>query len=359
MQKPYRFSDTQLLFPLLCLLLLSSCARPVEEAALIFYPPPPERPRLQFLTAISSETDLAVKRDAFDSFLFGPDLSFSAIGRPYDIASNRGNIYLIDRQSNKILTIDLVNKDFTELRATGRGALRSPSGIWVTPDGFKYIADIKRQQIVTFNSSNEFIRAYGNKELFNKPVDVAVYNNNIYVCDMVKSQIIVLDRDSGEVVMTVGESGSEEGQLHKPTHVTVDNHGNVFVNDAFNFRVQQFDSSGVFVKTFGFHGDRMGGMARSKGLDVDQEGNLYVADAAFEYVQIFNKDGQLLLFFGGPGNAPGNMYLPAGVHIDYENIQFFNTFADPNFKLKYLLYVCNMSGSNKVNVYGYGDWSGE
>jgi len=159
--------------------------------------------------------------------------------------------------------------------------------------------------------------------------------------------------------MTIGESGAGEGQLHKPTHVTVDKQGNIFVNDAFNFRVQQFDSSGAFVKTFGFHGDRIGAMARTKGLGTDQEGNLYVADSAFEYVQIFNKKGQLLLFFGGPGNGPGNMYLPSGVHIDYENVQFFNKFADPKFKLKYLVYVCNMSGPNKVNVYGYGDWTGE
>jgi len=106
-------------------------------------------------------------------------MSFASIGRPYDIASAKGNIYLIDRQFNKILTIDLVNNDFTELRTNGQGALRSPSGIWVTPNSVKYIADIKRQQIVTFNSSNEFIRAYGSKEVFDKPVDVAVHNDKI------------------------------------------------------------------------------------------------------------------------------------------------------------------------------------
>jgi len=180
----------------------------------------------------------------------------------------------------------------------------------------------------------------------------------MYVCDMLKSQIVVLDKDSGEVLLHIGETGAEEGQLYKPTHITVDDQGNLFVNDAFNFRVQQFDAEGNFVQTFGFHGDQMGGMARTKGLDVDRQGHLYVADAASEYVQIFNEKGQLLLFMGGPGINPGNMYLPAGVHIDYENVGFFNKFAHKDFKLKYILYVCNMSGPRKVNVYGFGDWLG-
>ncbi|MBU3981900.1 MAG: hypothetical protein KJ985_00075, partial [Proteobacteria bacterium] len=33
--------------------------------------------------------------------------------------------------------------------------------------------------------------------------------------------------------------------------------------------------------------------------------------------------------------------------------------ADKYFKLKYLIYVCNLSGPNKINVYGFGDWTGK
>jgi len=100
-------------------------------------------------------------------------------------------------------------------------------------------------------------------------------------------------------------------------------------------------------------------MARPKGLDIDREGHLYSVDAASEYAQIFDEKARMLLFFGGPGVGPGNMYLPAGVHIDYDNIEFFNKFADKYFKLKYLIYVCNLSGPNKINVYGFGDWTGK
>ncbi|MBU0663278.1 MAG: 6-bladed beta-propeller [Proteobacteria bacterium] len=362
MQRTQLYFFKQLFYTLLCLLFLSACAtKNVEEKVpATFYPQPPEQPRLQFLTTLSSEEDLGIiKKDGLDSFLMGPNVSFSAIGRPYDVSSSPGKIYATDRQINKIVIIDLVAKSFKTLDDNGPGILQVPAGIWVSQDDIKYIADMKRQQIVVFDANNKYVRTYGNKELFEKPVDVAVHENRIFVCDMPKNQVVVLDKDSGKTLLQIGKLGSAEGQLYKPTHITVDDQGNLFVTDAFNFRVQQFDPEGNFVRVFGFHGDQIGGMARPKGLDIDREGHLYVTDAASEYTQIFDKKAQLLLFFGGPGTGPGKLYLPAGVHIDYDNIEFFNKFADKDFKLKYLFYVCNLSGPNKINVYGFGDWTGK
>jgi DNA-binding beta-propeller fold protein YncE len=360
MPKTQLFIIKQLIYTLLCLFIISACAQHVEEKApAVFYPQPPEQPRLQFLTTLSSEEDTGSKQTGLENFLLGPNVSFATIGRPYDVSSSPGNIYITDREINKILIFDLAAKSFKKLDDKGLGTLRTPAGIWVSRDNVKYVADMNRQQIVVFDAKNNFVRAYGNKELFEKPVDVAVHKNRIFVCDIKKNQIVVLDKDSGEPLLYIGKGGSAEGQLYKPSHIAVDDQGNLFVNDAFNFRVQQFDPEGKFVRVFGFHGDHVGGMARPKGLDIDREGHLYSVDAASEYAQIFDEKARMLLFFGGPGVGPGNMYLPAGVHIDYDNIEFFNKFADKYFKLKYLIYVCNLSGPNKINVYGFGDWTGK
>jgi hypothetical protein len=265
----------------------------------------------------------------------------------------------VDRKDNQILVIDLIKNSFDLLKGNNLGVLRKPAGIWVTREDVKYVADMQRLQIVVFSAGDDFVQAYGGNGLLGKPVDVAVYDDKIYVCDILQHQIVVLDKSSGKLLMHIGGIGKGEGQFYKPTHITVDDKGNLFVNDAFNFRVQKFDAHGNFVKVFGFHGDLIGAMARSKGLAIDREKHLYVADAAFERVQIFDENGRLLLYFGGPGTDPGSMNLPAGVHIDYDNVDFFNRFADHDFKLQYLLYVCNMSGPNKINVYGYGDWLGD
>ncbi len=342
---------------LMAFITLAGCATAPQEVMTVFYPPLPQRPRLQFLLAISGEEDIGASQGEFMEFLVGEPTSDKDIGKSYDIGSSEGKIYIMDRRFKKVIFIDLANRKFGYILDQGRGALNEPSGIWVTADDIKYVADMERKQIVVFGRDNKFLRTYGGPDVFDKPTDVAVYEDTLYVSDMDKHQIIVLDKDSGEVKMTVGGVGAEEGRLGRPSHVVVDHLGNIFVTDAFNFRVQKFDPQGAFVKSYGFLGDNLGGFVRPKGLATDREGHLYVVDAAFENVQIFDdKTAQLLLFFGGAEAGPDSMILPAGVHIDYRNAGYFSNFVDKEFRLKYLVYVGSMFGVNKLNVYGFGDW---
>ena len=346
---------------LIALITFSGCATvPEETKSVVFYPPLPQRPRVQFLHAITGEDDIGQRQGAFTEFLVGQPASDKRIGKAYDIASSNGKIYVLDRRSKRLLIIDLVQRKFDYLRDQGMGALDDPSGIWVTDNEVKYIADMGRKQIVVFNAGNEFLRSYGGPDLFEKPVDVAVYENTVYVCDMDKNKIIALDKISGKPKGTIGELGQGNGQFAKPTHVVVDHHGNIYVTDAFNFRVQKFDPEGKFLRSYGYLGDGFGAFARPKGLDIDRDGHLYVVDAAFENVQIFDAEtGALLLFFGGAGTAPGSMYLPAGIHIDYRNAAYFSNFVDKDFRLKYVIYTGNFFGTEKLNVYGFGDWIGD
>jgi hypothetical protein len=120
-----------------------------------------------------------------------------------------------------------------------------------------------------------------------------------------------------------------------------------------------FDKGGAFVKVIGYQGSHPGAFVRPKGLDIDRDGHLYVADAGFEIIQIFDVDSaEPLLPFGKYGPAPGSTYLPAGVHIDYDNVAYFSRYADPDFRVEYLVYVGNMLGDRKLNVYGFGEWVG-
>ncbi len=345
---------------LLMTVLLFGCATPREKKVeTVFYPPLPERPRLQFLHSITTEEDIGKKGSAFQEWLTGKSPRKKIIGKPYDIGASKGKIYVLDRVSRKLLILDLANKRFDYLTDRRLGALRDPSGIWVAEDDIKYVADMKRRQVVVFGRDNEYLGAYGNKDLFGKPTDVAVYGKKVYVCDMGKNRIFVLDKDTGKVKRTIGKPGAKKSSFYKPTHVIVDHEGNIYVNDSFNFTVQKFNPEGKFLRSFGSLGDTLGSFARPKGLAIDREGHLYVADAAFENVQIFDDEtGQLLLFIGGFGPFPGSMYLPAGIYIDYDNLEYFSKYGDKDFRLKYLVYVANMYGNHKLNVYGFGDWVG-
>lgn len=346
-------------FILLTGIVLFSCAAPEKKIETVFYPPLPQQPRLQFLLSITDEEDIGKKPGALTEFLLGKMVSVKRIARPFDIGTVKGKIYISDRKYKKILIIDLVKKEFDYIRDERMGALRDPVGIWVTENGYKYVADMARKQIVVFDNNDNFLRAYGDKDQFDRPFDVAVYQNEIYVCDFKKHQIIVVDKDSGKTIQKIGSIGVEEGKFFKPSHVVVDKQGNLYVNDSFNFRIQKFDPEGNFVKTFGYHGDTLGGFARPKGLTIDREGHIYVVDAAFENVQIFDDiTTDLLLFFGGFETGPGSMYLPNGIYIDYLNVEYFKKYADKDFNIKYLVYVGNTLGFKKLNIYGFGEWTG-
>lgn len=343
----------------LCMLVAGCSTTPEIRPEPIFYPQLPQQPRLQFLTSISSEDDLTHKKRGFDDFLLGGRETDRNMGRPYAVHATHGSIYLTDRIANDILKIDLTANTITPLRPGGRGALQAPSGLWIDHDGTLYVTDIRRRQVVVFDRHNRFVTTVGSKDSLERPVDVAVHSDRIYVCDMQKHQIVVFDRVTGQLVTTIGKPGDKDGELNRPTHITIDQQGNLVVNDAFNFRVQQFAPDGAFLKKMGLAGNALGSLARPKGIAVDRAANMYIADAAFENVQIFNPDGKLLLFFGGAGNKPGSMYLPAGIAIDYQNVAYFQKYADKRFSISYLIYVCNMSGANKLNVYGFGEWKGE
>jgi hypothetical protein len=170
----------------------------------------------------------------------------------------------------------------------------------------------------------------------------------------------VLDRATGEIIDVIGGIGSADGRLNKPSHLALDAEGNLFVTDSFNLRLQMFDPQGEFVKVIGWNVQGPGGLARPKGLDVDRDGHLYIADAAFQIMQIFSVETRdALLYFGKNGTGPGGNYMPSDVHIDYDNIGYFSQYAHPQFELEYLIYVGNLLGDKKLNVYGFGHWTGE
>ncbi len=342
------------------LVIVSGCAKKETEVRKIFYPQPPTPPRLQYVMSIASGDDLQIRTE-FEQFLGGPELDFKGLVHPYDLASAPGKIYILDRHYNKVIIVNLLEKTigFFDDQKQREGQLSSPGGIYINQDEIKYISDMNRKQVIVYDATDNFVRTYGDKTIFDKPVDIVEYQDRILVSDVKKHQVIVFDKLSGEVINTIGSDPGEGGlNLSKPTFLAIDKDGNFYVTDAFNFNIRKINQNGILVEEFGQIGDAIGSFARPKGLDVDKDGNLYVVDAANSHVQIFNNKTRLLLFFGGLGNEPGRLYLPSGLHIDNNNVDYFANYIDEDFKAQYLLYVLNMSGPNKLSVYAFGQMKG-
>ncbi len=358
---------TTLVICTLQLLFLAGCAeapKVVEEAeqpSVVFYPALPNPPRIQYLASFSSSQDL--KSDEFSNFgkfILGDETNKDAQGvvKPYGVAMFEGKIYVADTRGKGYAIFDLRNEKYSFVEGSGAGALPKPINITIDTDGTKYITDTVRNQILVFSRDDEYLRAFGVEGQF-KPVDVAIAGDSLYVANLQNHNIQVLDKRSGDLITTIGKVGSEEGELYHPTNLAIGPNNHLYVSDTGNFRVQEFSLDGQFIRSIGKIGAGAGSLARPKGIALDHDGNLYVVDAAFENVQIFDSQGELLLFFGEPAtNHPSGLDLPTDISIDYPNAVYFQKYADPKFKLKYVILVASQFGRSKVNVYGFGEMEG-
>ena len=338
-------------------LLLAACAAPQDtDTGPIFYPPLPELPRLQFLKTINTEDDIGGGGGGLS--LFGGRDDRAAMLRPFEVAHVKGKIYVADASLRAIVVLDLAEKKFKFIDETEGGPFRSPMGISIAEDGFKYISDAGREQVLVLDENDNFHRTYGKKGQF-RPLAAVVDGDKVYVSDTRQSEVETLDRETGDAIGKVGTQGTEDGRFQWPTRLALGAGGNLYVTDFLNFRVQEFDRNGQFIKAIGELGNWPGAMPRPKGIAVDRDGYLYVVDAAFELVQIFDtRTAEVLLGFGKNGPKPGGNWLPSGIDIDYDNVEYFSKYVDKNFSAKYLVYVVNQAGPRKLNVYAFGDWIG-
>ncbi len=330
---------------------------PLRPQTLVVFPAPPDTARVQFLTRISGEQDIAgYQGPSFWDRLVGEDPSEAGgkqILKPYGVAVGRGKIYVCDTRLPGIDIIDLAERTFEYLTPVGEGRLRQPFNCFVDrSDGLLYVADIARREIVVFDGLGNFLHTVGNP-LEVRPTDVFVSGDKIWVSDMEGREIEVYDKTTRERLFTFPDQELRgPGRLYSPTNLSVAG-DRVYVSDFGSFNVKIYSIDGEYLGTVGSYGDRLGQFTRPKGIAVDRESNLYVVDAAFDNVQIFSRDGDLLMFMGGPYVGPGYMWLPAKVVVDYENLEYFRQYVHEGFDLKHLIFVTNQFGPDKLSVYGF------
>ena len=321
----------------------------------IFYPQPPNEPKLQFLKKFSSALDITTKNKGFRDFVFGGEQNEATfIEKPYGTALYKGSLFVVDARGGGYAVFDLVNDEARFVKPSGAGALRKPINITIDKDGTRYITDTSRHQIVVYDENDRFQRAIGASDQFG-PADVAIAGDKLFVTDVENHQVHVLDKMSGEVLLTFGDKGNKPGYFLHPSNLAIGPDGSLYVADTSNFRIQQFTPEGEFLRETGGIGNRPGKFSRPKGVAVDNDGNLYVVDAAFQNIQILAaEDLGALMAFGRAGDEPDNINLPTVVKIDYDNVEYFQRYAAPNWEIEYLVIVASQYGLNKVVVFGFG-----
>jgi NHL repeat len=177
------------------------------------------------------------------------------------------------------------------------GAFSGPLAVAVDGSGSVYVADTTNERIDKFDSSGNFIEAWG--------WGVADGANKFETCSS---------------TCQAGILGGGTGQFFDPDGVATDNSGAVYVADQKNDRIEKFDSSGNFIEAWGWgvhdgalmpetctptvacqaggEGGGAGEMFWPHQLATDAAGNLYVADQSNNRIDMFSSSGAFELAWG-------------------------------------------------------------
>jgi len=248
---------------------------------------------------------------------------FARFNYPYALAVDAyGNIYIADSGNNKIrkITPDGLVSTFAGSGIQGYldgqstlARFNSPRGIAIDDSGNVYVADngvirkITAIGVSTFAGSGP-----GTASSIGNPIGLAFdTSGNLYVADEGTNMIKKIT-PSGLVSTLAGSStsGSSNGKgtaasFFEPSGVTVDDSGNVYVADSYNYMIRKITPGGLVTTLAGsgFPGSTNGqGTAASfnfpTGVVVDASGNVYVTDSGNNEIRKITPGGLVTVFAG-------------------------------------------------------------
>lgn len=303
----------------------------------------------------------------------GPAVSAQLFHPTGLVLDSMGNLFISDSDNNRIRKVSPDGTISTAAGTGDRGYFRDddiataaqlcrPVGLAVDSVNNLYIADSCNNRIrkisngiistiagnggVGYSADDEDNTDGENDAVnarLNQPMAVAVDSAGIvYIADTANQRIREI-KANGDIA-TIGGNGEEgsdgdggsatSAQFNYPIGIALDSSGNVYVADAYNYRVRKMTVSGSISTVAGsgvsgFGGD--GGKATSAqisfptGLAVDSSGNLFIADYVNRRVREVKADGNITTIagigtqgFSGDGGlaTSAQFYLPAAVALD-------------------------------------------
>ncbi len=117
----------------------------------------------------------------------------------------------------------------------------------------------------------------------------------LWVLERNRGRLHKLDA-SGNPVLTVGSSGSRNGQLDEPGDFVIASDGSLYVADSGNGRIQGFSADGVFFKLI--NKGTSEALRRPAALAMDAQDQLYVLDTGRNAITVYSAAGEPLREFG-------------------------------------------------------------
>jgi hypothetical protein len=218
-------------------------------------------------------------------FKLPPDLYF---GEGIGIATNsKGHVFVYTRSGDtRLFEFD---EKGTYLKEWGVGlyGLEFAHGVRVDREDNVWVVDEGTNMVIKFNPEGRVAMVLGRR-----PEPVA-----------------------GAFESTLPAAPPEKYRFGRPTDVTWDPQGNIFVADGYvNSRVVKYDKNGRFVKSVGTtRGSQPSQLNTPHSITSDEQGNIYVGDRGNARVQVFDNDLTLRAIYDNVGN-PWAVCVSPGPH---------------------------------------------
>lgn len=236
--------------------------------------------------------------------------------RAIDFDAGLQRIYIIDKTGR----IQWFNEDGRiqqewELPEYDQGY---PTGISVNPRTHEvFVVDTHEHRITVFTPDGAVSRMFGSygtepgQMIF--PTDIAFApNGNLYVSEYGgNDRIQVFDQTGSEVLFQIGEPGREDGQFSRPECVVYDaQRAELWIADSCNHRLVVTDPEGRWLFTVGQAGTQPGDLSYPYSILLQEDRTVLVAEYGNNRIQHLDRSGKSLGIYGETGQEAGYLKTP-------------------------------------------------
>ncbi len=295
--------------------------------AKIVWPPPPEKARIEYVKSVERPEDLGIEKSLWEKikdFIFGKKKQTRLL-KPSGVYASDQMLVVADQGTRSVFIFDLEKKEIHIA-----GGFSSPIDIAVDTEGKIYVSDSVLGRVFVLSSEGKRIGTVGDR-ILTRPTGIALDKKRkvLYVVDTLQNKIFVFNL-KGDKISEI------KGNFNRPTYLSLDNEGNLYISDSLNAKVRILSPEGKELFSFGKRGTTIGTFANPRGIAVDKEGHIYVADSLLSAVQIFDRKGRLLLVVGRFGKREGEFAFPMDIFIKGKTIYVADSYNARIVILRYL-----------------------
>jgi sugar lactone lactonase YvrE len=321
----------------------SGAAPKVIDYSNIVWPNPPAIARIRYVNWFASEQQQrnqqgnVQKKSKWMDRLAGTQTQEEKLQLPFSLIQpngmaidSKGQVYIADSKVGAVFVVNPETRESDMLKHGVHGNFTHIVGLAMDDNDTLFISDPVLRHVLVLNAQHKAVDVITQDMV--RPTGLAIDTKNrlLYVADTDRDQVLVFDADSFKPLRKIGSTGhnhelSTPGDFSKPTGLTVDEEGNLYVCDTMNNRIEVFDADGTFLQAYGKNGDAPPNFARPKGVAIDSDGHIWVADGVQDRVSVFNKEWHLLISIGGHGLAPGQFQGLENIISDNKRNRMYTT----------------------------------